>query len=127
MCLQCHMVVTPDSAVEELKRTLDDCKFDEWNTTSLSHILLAVRGLDGPKAHELANELAEKFYKWFVGNSWGMWQLFYSYQPRTGLEPFPSSSKIREMIDDANSFYAQHKDKSKEEKIKILTNRVDSN
>ena len=126
-----------------LKSALNKGEYDEWNTTSLSHILLSIRGLDmetscphvpsGPadglrthsssddEAHRFTNLLAENFLNWYRGRSYGCWEYFYRYTPRTGLEPFPSSTKIRAMITEANKFYTENKDKTRDEKILIMT------
>ena len=118
MCLQCH---SQGSTVEELKEILENPEFERWNTTSLGHILLSIHGLDGDAVHDLANQLAEKFYTWYLGNTRGIWQKFSRYTPPHGLDPFPHSTIIRKSIVDANAFYELYKNKTREEMITLLS------
>lgn len=112
MCYTCHMGLSDEIVISQLKCELDDPKFEDYNTTSLNHILLCIFGFNGEEAHNLANELAERFYEWFLGKTYGIWQYFYLYKP--GSEVFPHSNQIRSDIIKANEFYDDNKNKTKE-------------
>ena len=103
MCRQCHAGLSDETVKTQLQESLDNPQFEKWNTTSLSHILIAAEGENGPEARAIALELAEKFYNWFLGPSNGAWQYVLTYTPNSGLEPFPHSSEIRKMIDEARA------------------------
>lgn len=121
MCLYCHLGETSESSVRSLRNALENPEFEIWNTTSLSHVLLAVRGLDGSEAHELGCQLIEQFYDWFLGKTNGYWEYFTNYFPSHGFEPFPTIKEIRQMIDEAYEFYEKHHDKTRDEMIQELT------
>lgn len=126
MCLQCHTTFKDDNGVvTDLQELIKNPQFEEWNTTSLHHVLLMIKGVNGKVAHELAIELAEMFYSWFMGKTRGIWQLFSEYEPPCGVEPFPHSTDIRIMIDDSIQFYRSHIDKTREELIHILRGQID--
>lgn len=123
MCLQCHMTMTtPEYNEQILKDCLQNPNFQEWNTTSFAHILLSIRGLDGPICHQLASELIEKFYKWYLGKTNGYWEYFGKYYPPQGLTSFIPIKRTREMIDDAYIFYDIYKNenKTREELARII-------
>jgi hypothetical protein len=103
MCRQCHAGLSDETVKTQLQESLDNPEFEKWSTTSLSHVLIAAEGTNGPEARVLALELAENFYAWFLGQTNGAWQVLSSYTPNSGLEPFPHSSEIRRMIDDARA------------------------
>ena len=103
MCNQCHDKLSDECVLSDLTETLKNPQFEKWNTTSLGHVLIAIEGQNGSKAHDIALQLAENFYSWFLGPTNGEWKKSYSYNPC--LEAFPHSSKIREMIDSANVKY----------------------
>lgn len=102
---ECNSHLTDDQIIYNLKETLKNPRFIEWNMTSLSHILMIITGINGDDAHALALKLAENFYNWYVGPSNGYWESFYKYRPKGSLEPFPSRFKIRIMIDDSITRY----------------------
>jgi hypothetical protein len=105
MCRECHMHIPDDIMLEQLSDTLKNPHFKLWNTTSLSHILIAIEGYNGEKVHKIALILAEGFYEWYLGLSHGVWQHFYKYKPKYGMECFPHSTEIRKMIDDSLLIY----------------------
>ena len=105
MCGQCHQALSDETVIQQWKEALENPRFERWNTTSFSHLLITIRGANGEEAHKLGVELGEKFYKWFVGPSEGLWEYFVSYHPQFGLEPFPSIQEVRKELDDAFTFY----------------------
>jgi hypothetical protein len=122
MCLQCHESLYPDNdtLLIELNKYITYPQFSIWTTTSLSHILFTVSGLNGENCHDLGNEIVEMFYKWYLGKTNGLWQLFITCFPKNRVSPFPHSSKIREQINDANKFYNENKNRSRKEMVKLL-------
>jgi hypothetical protein len=107
MCRQCHSGLSDETVKAQLQESLDNPQFEKWNTTSLSHILIAAEGVNGPEVRVIALELAEKFYQWFLGPTNGTWEYAFTYVPENGLEAFPHSSEIRKMIDEARAKGAQ--------------------
>ena len=118
MCFSCHQGLSDDNILNQLKNALSDPQFHQWNTTSFNHIKLAIMGLNGEECHDLAVQLAEQFYVWFLGPTNGLWQHFYSYNPC--LESFPHSDVIREDINDAINFYEANKGTTKEELMQVI-------
>lgn len=118
MCLRCHMSMSPETAVKSLKKYIENPRFEKWTTTSFHHILLHIRGLDGDEAHDLACQLIEMFFNWYLGWSNGLWQMFYSYNPCLGT--FPHSDEMRKMVNEAKQFYQEYKGKTREEMINIM-------
>lgn len=108
MCRKCHGALSDELVIAQLEESLPNPQYERWNTTSLSHMIIAIEGTNGPKAHDLALELANGFYNWYLGPSNGAWEYVSSYTPKHSLEPFPSSTEIREMIDDAQAEYEDH-------------------
>lgn len=124
MCRQCHMHLPDDVVLDQLLETFDNPQYKLWNTTSLSHILIAVEGCNGSKVHKIALIIVEGFYEWYLGYSNGMWQNFYCYMPKYGYEPFPHSTIIRKMIDDSVEVYKNGYEK---ECVNVDTNGCEKN
>lgn len=116
MCILCHQR-NPEINIQQLKNGILNPHFEEWNTTSLSHVLLSIRGLDGAEGHKLGKKLAEMFYEWYGGWSKGLWQHFTTYFPPHGCEEFPKYSEIRKMIDNAELYYLMNKHMTREQMI----------
>lgn len=103
MCKNCHIKLSNNFVIEQIKESIENPHFEQWNTTSIDYMLLSLRGLNGEEAHNLSKILIEMFYEWYLGSTQGLWQNFYQY--KTGLFPFPHSKELRKMIDDAEEFY----------------------
>jgi len=52
--------------IAQLRDALHDPQFDTWNWTSFLYILAMIHGECGPEAHDLALQLAERFYEQFT-------------------------------------------------------------
>ena len=124
MCLQCHQSIKDENFVLQLQEVLVNPQFEKWNTTSLNHLMLAAKGLNGEEAHHLAVRILDNFYKWFLGSSNGLWEKITGpYIPSSGLEPFPKIKILKKQIDEANIFYEQYKHLHKEEILELLQNQ----
>ena len=64
MCILCHFKFTSEEIRSQLEPSLTDPKFEVWNSTSVSHILLSTTGLDGPQAKEISQTLLERYIAW---------------------------------------------------------------
>ena len=124
MCLQCHPK-SNENALLELQEIIKNSQFEKWNPASLNHVLLFICGLNGKECHDLGCELAEMFFKWYLGYTYGLWQVFFTYSKSIFL--FPHSSVIREQINSAKQFYDTNKHKSCEEKQDFLNNKYSIN
>lgn len=88
MCLQCHNAMSDGEVRDSVEAELREPHFDQWNTTSLSHILIAACGRNGETVSKLAIELLDTFSKWYnITRNDG-------YLPSTGVEPMPSKQCI---------------------------------
>lgn len=105
MCRQCHSTFTDEQILAQLRESIDDPKYELWNTTSLSHMLICIEGHNGAEAHELGLKLANGFCDWYLGMTNGAWEYVTTYMPSNGIESFPHSTEIRAMIDAAVDTY----------------------
>lgn len=121
MCFQCHTNLDDIAVKEQLETEIREKQFKRWNTTSFSHCLLAVMGLNGHDVHDTALTLVEMFYIWYNGVTCGAWEYVMTYNPSRGLEPFPRVADMRKQIDSAIQFYQSHKHLNRDELIARLT------
>jgi hypothetical protein len=108
MCRQCHSGLSDETVIAQLKEALENPQYEKWNTTSLSHMIIAIEGTNGAEAHDLGLQLAEGFLEWFLGSTNGAWEMVQTYIPKSGFEQFPHSTEIRMMIDDAKDVYEKN-------------------
>ena len=47
MCYKCHQELSNETIKEQLMNTIITKNFDQWNTTSISHMLIIGSGLNG--------------------------------------------------------------------------------
>jgi hypothetical protein len=101
-----------------LEQGLKRPQYEVWNIASLENVIQAIRGKYGPKGNEIGIQLAENFYSWYIGKTYGTWEYIYSYVSETesgeDKKSFPSSSEIRKMIDNAKDEYARKHDSEEE-------------
>lgn len=64
MCLSCHQGLPDETVLKQLNDAIIRPEFDKWNTTSVSHIILAAIGLNGPEARFSAIKLLGQFILW---------------------------------------------------------------
>ena len=75
MCLECHSKLSDEQVIRMWEAVLDNPRFETWNTTSWSHLLLTISGINGDTAHKIGLKVGWQFYNWFLGRSYGLWQL----------------------------------------------------
>ncbi len=89
MCLVCHQGLTDEVVLKQIDDILkeidegDTSDFIKWNTTSVSHIILAGLGLNGPEVRFKAIKLLEHFIEWRKTKS-------DNYIPESGIEKMTS-------------------------------------
>lgn len=62
MCFQCHVKISDEQIINSF--TKDEMEFDKWNTTSISHIIIAGSGYNGKKAKKLAINILNDYLIW---------------------------------------------------------------
>ena len=69
MCYKCHGIST-ESTKKGLQEIInyDYKQFDQWNTTSVHHVLISMTGHDGDECQILSIKVLEKFIKWYQDN-----------------------------------------------------------
>jgi hypothetical protein len=73
------MGLTDEQITRQLRVSLDDPRFDKWNTTSVSHAAISATGHNGEEARKLGLELLKRFIEWRRTKPDG-------YMPESGLE-----------------------------------------
>jgi len=70
MCNQCHRALSDQAVDDSLTRSLENPKFEIWNSASVNYIRLAALGVNGPVIQEKAEKLFVDFikYKTVAGN-----------------------------------------------------------
>lgn len=66
MCRKCHSGLSNETVISQFKEELSNPKFEEWNTTSLHHLLIVLEGENGCEARDIALKLSEKFFWWYM-------------------------------------------------------------
>src|SRR5688572_2573572 len=64
MCMQCHLQLIDEEVLKTFKDALEEPKFENWNESSLSHIFLALSGVNGQEVVQLAKQLLANFCDW---------------------------------------------------------------
>jgi hypothetical protein len=54
-------------------------KFNDWNTTSVNHLIISMSNQDCPVCKEIATKILKEFVKWYEKNK------NYNYFPEYGL------------------------------------------
>lgn len=92
MCISCHG--TPEDTLKELTNiySTKDYKFNDWNTTSVNHLIISMSNHDGPKCKEIATKILKEFVKWYEKNKND------NYFPECGLEQMYSLGCLNELI-----------------------------
>lgn len=115
MCIQCHMGITDEEITTQLRETIQNPRFDEWNTTSVSHAAIAGTGHNGEEARELGLELLLKFIEWRRTKPDG-------YMPESGLESMYTVYDLERIykiadekkLDELNTFEPIHRLKKRD-------------
>ena len=67
-----------EEVIKQLKEILDDkFHFEKWNTTSVSHIIIALTGHNGSEGKKLSIKIFENFLSWYEMNKQDKYIPFY--------------------------------------------------
>ncbi len=104
MCLQCHSKLSNQHMLKDLQQIMKNPKFDEWNSTSLSHLQLACAGANGHDCRNLAILILTNFLKWYKSKKLDC------YFPRCGLERMPPKKEIQDILNwmNSNEYHQNH-------------------
>ncbi len=69
MCIQCHQGLSDAAVVQQIKEAFQYPHFEQWNTTSVSHMYIAYSGVNGREAQILAGQIIEKLIQWSRANN----------------------------------------------------------
>ena len=62
MCWMCHQ---PDETVkEQILSSLENPRYESWNSTSLNHLMISLMGCNGFEVSELAHKLWAGYISW---------------------------------------------------------------
>ena len=91
MCYECHG--TPESTIADFKEliTSNNYRFEEWNTTSVNHLIIAMSGHDGPEAKWLAIHIFKQFLNWYDTKK-------NNYFPKNGMEQMYSRECLNNIL-----------------------------
>ena len=97
-------------------QTVNSHDFGEFNSTSISHLLITLSGYNGQEAHDLALPILNDYYNWYVGRSMGLWQLWNN--PRRRMFEMPYTWELRGWIDATEQLFQTHGHLCKPELLK---------
>jgi hypothetical protein len=63
MCYQCHAGLSEESIKLSLQKSLEDKDYDQWNQTSINHLILTIF-TGSVECRELALELLKNYNKY---------------------------------------------------------------
>ena len=89
MCLQCHSKMSDQQMVEQLLSALKEPRYEQWNTTSINHMLITACGYNGLEARALSLRLLSGFLAWYRSQA-------DRYLPSSGLEAMYSVKYLEE-------------------------------
>ena len=70
MCLKCHLGLSDDNISSQLQEQLDKSTpdFEKYNTTAISHFIIAASGYNGIKVRNEAITLLNQYNDWLKVN-----------------------------------------------------------
>ena len=70
MCLQCHLGLSDETILNQLQDAINkgNIFFNEYNSTSISHIIIATSGYNGLAVRNTAIELLKMYVDWIKIN-----------------------------------------------------------
>lgn len=71
MCLKCHQGLDDDDVIQMITESINNPKYENWNSVSLGHLSLSILGLNGDEASELAEHLLNNYIEWKTND--GIW------------------------------------------------------
>lgn len=92
MCLQCHEGVTNAEVLNELHEIQKEPKFEQWNSTSVGHMLIACAGANDIEVRDLALLTMDEFLHWYASNRTD------SYLPTCGMQAMPSINELKNQV-----------------------------
>jgi hypothetical protein len=108
-------MLSNEEVIKQLKDILDgEFYFETWNTTSVSHILIALMGHNGSEGKELSLKIFEIFLSWYEKNKQD------KYLPESGMEYMYSKQCCRNLLNIAKN----NCDMSEEEIGKLFNNEI---
>jgi len=69
MCIQCHRGLCDSDIEKQLSSILDNPEFEKTKETTISHICLAAKGINGTHAKEIALKIIEAYIEWKKNNT----------------------------------------------------------
>ena len=57
MCLLCHQNMSDETIKQQILESLEDPKFEVWNSTSISHLTISLCGFNGYEVSDLSYRL----------------------------------------------------------------------
>jgi hypothetical protein len=91
MCIQCHQLLSDETILRQLTEELATPNFEVWNGTSISHLVLAVTGVNGTETQDLAINLIDQYQQWAQTNT-------NSQRAQYATEVSAYSKKIRDKV-----------------------------
>ena len=91
MCFQCHLRISDDEIYNQLTNITNKYDFDQWNTTSVNHMLFICLGYNGSSNKDLGIKIMSEFIKYLETKP-------EHYLPGSGVEPMYSSAEIKKRL-----------------------------
>jgi len=89
MCRNCHDNLSDEEILKQLNEFIKNPQFDEWNTTSVSHLLIEIeRNKDETK--DICNKILDEFENYLKTKP-------YKYLPKNGVEPMVSINELKKL------------------------------
>lgn len=107
MCFECHTNISNDEIINSLNAIIanpSDKEFEEWNTTSVSHIIQVSIGVNGEEARLLGIDVLKRFIKWRYTQP-------VNYLPKNGIELMYNVKDIENDLNYAETYNPNYNDK----------------
>ena len=92
MCYKCHIGLSDDNIKQQLLDTLIRKNFDEWNTTTISHMFIIGSGMNGNVNKKLAIILLDQYIDFLKLQP-------ENYFPKNGVEKMYPVNKLIDSLD----------------------------
>jgi hypothetical protein len=89
MCRECHKNLSDENILKQLQEADKNPKFDEWNTSSVSHLLVEIEQ-NNKQTKDICNRILDKFEEYLKTKP-------YKYLPKNGLEPMVSVTELKKL------------------------------
>ena len=64
MCFLCQQNMSDETVKQQILKSIENPRFEVWNSTSISHIFLCLSGFNGYEVAELAYHLLKNYIAW---------------------------------------------------------------